>query len=399
MGCDTRASGAQLMAWLLAGLQAGQVEDLGVVTTPVVAYETARRGASLGIVLTASHNPPEYNGLKFFERSGLKLTESRARSWSERVESGTISAKGNASAELARTPVLPDHYAGLLHHHFRKPDFHGVTLAWDLANGAASARVPQWLRELTDNPVIMGVSPDGNNINQGCGAMAVEALGELVCDQGLNAGFALDGDGDRLVVVGPDGQPIHGDLVLYGLVQAMAREGQNITTVVGTILTGLGLETRLAQDGIRLLRTPVGDQHVLAAMVEQGWLVGGEPSGHLIQADLFPAGDGLLAALRLARAMAADPHFWKEIAASVALLPTLECNISVRHKPPLASLPTLSEAARELEHHMGSRGRLILRYSGTEPKIRLVVESGELAQFEQPIQALKTTIERELGHA
>jgi len=399
LGCDTRSSCAQLVKWLLAGWQGGKVEDLGVVTTPMVAYETSRRGASMGIAITASHNPPEYNGLKFFEGSGLKLCEQKALAWSERVESGRVSAKGMATGEPARTRTLPNHYAGLLHRHFQRADFGELALAWDLANGAASACLPQWLRELTGNPVIMGDAPDGSNINQGCGAMEVKALGELVRCRGLHAGFALDGDGDRLVVVGPDGQPIHGDLVLYGLVQAMAREGQNITTVVGTILTGLGLETRLVQDGIRLLRTPVGDQHVLATMVDQGWLVGGEPSGHLIQADLFPAGDGLLAALRLARAMAADPQFWQTIAARVDLLPTLECNIAVRHKPPLASLPTLTEAARKLEGHMGSRGRLILRYSGTEPKIRLVVESGDLRQFEQPIQALKTLIERELGHA
>ncbi|MCB1049718.1 MAG: hypothetical protein KDC71_03895 [Acidobacteria bacterium] len=395
VGSDTRGSCQQLKHWLFDGFPFENILDLGVVPTPVVAFETRARGAQLGIMLTASHNPPEYNGLKFFGPQGYKLPAETAQAWSDMVENDRVPHVQNGQPELHA--ATPEHYEKFLLSQFAQDQFKGQTLAWDLANGAGSTWVPNWVRPLMGLQPIVGDQPNGHNINLGFGALDVAHLSRLVREKGLAGGMALDGDGDRLVVVDAQGMAIHGDRVLYGLYRAMLEEGHLVKDVVGTILTGLGLESVFRLEGVSLHRTPVGDQYVLSHMLEHGLLLGGEPSGHLIQGDLFYAGDGFLAGLRLTRAMARNPHFWAEVNERIPLLPTFEKNVEVRVKPPLSTLRLVSAAAHQLERTMGEQGRLILRYSGTEPKLRVVVESGQLSRFQGEIEALLQAIQSELG--
>ncbi len=392
LGTDTRASCRDLRAWITAHLGGLFIHDLGIVPTPVVAFETRARGADLGIMITASHNPAEDNGLKFFDRTGLKLDYDQARLWSERV---AAMQPVKIEQPPQTTTCAADNYLAFLRQHFKPADFAGLRAVFDLAHGAATHLAPEILRLLEVDAETIGAQPDGHNINQACGALHPEALSAHLRASGRSLGFALDGDGDRLVVCAPE--PVPGDVVLYAMLEAYSLDRPVPRALVGTIMCGMGLEKALEARGIQLVRTPVGDQHVLAEMVAKGHHLGGEPSGHLIQADLFPAGDGLLAALRLARGLARRPDLLTQAAAAVPQFPVYEKALKVRHKPPLQSLTQVSAALAALERLVGGAGRVIVRYSGTESKLRIYVEGPDLSPWRAAIAALETAIAEELA--
>ncbi len=392
LGTDTRASCIDLRAWITAHLGGLYIHDLGIVPTPVVAFETRARGADLGIMITASHNPAEDNGLKFFNRNGLKLDYDQARAWSDRV---AAMAPTSSDHPPQTTTCAAEHYLAFVRQNFKPEDFLGLRAVFDLAHGAATHLAPELIRMLAIDAETIGAEPNGNNINEDCGALHPEALSARLRESGRALGFALDGDGDRLVVCAPD--PLPGDVVLYAMLEAYGLDRPLPRALVGTIMCGMGLEKALADRGIQLVRTAVGDQHVLAEMVAKGHHLGGEPSGHLIQADLFPAGDGLLAALRLARALKKRPDLIEHARRAVPQYPVYEQAVRVRHKPPLESQPKVQAALAQLQSQAEASGRVIVRYSGTEPKLRIFVEGPDLAPWQPAITALEAAVAEELA--
>ena len=392
IGRDTRSSCNQLFQWITQQFSGISVLDLGVVPTAAVAYETRQHKAKLGIMITASHNPSSDNGYKFFDKTGLKIKYTQAQNWSDRVLAMEETPLPNPPNPIVQAP---NGYRSLIRDQFKPEHFKGLRVAFDFAHGATTGIGEELITGLMPGAIFMGDFPNGTNINAGVGALHPEALTEVVQSKNLDIGFAFDGDGDRLVVVDADGV-CHGDVLLYALKQVMVAEGLALNDVVGTILCGLGLEERLAEEDIRLHRTPVGDQNVLARMVEGKFHLGGEPSGHLIQADLFPAGDGLLAALRLARALRGNRGLLKQARERVPLYPVFEKAYPVRHKPSLDSLAPVQDALAQIERSVGKHGRIILRYSGTEPKIRVFVEANDLAPHQAKIDRLVLAIEETL---
>ena len=391
IGSDTRASCSAIATWLTHQLGVRTIDDLGVVPTPVVAYETKARGARLGIMITASHNPAGDNGIKFFDDQGLKIPYKLAQAWSAAVAAAPEPPPAQAPLTRAAEPV---HYQNLVLEHFSAADFQGMRLGFDLANGAAFQLVPALCRALEIDAVFLADQPDGSNINQNVGAMHPQKLSSYVSQQRLDLGFAFDGDGDRLVLVAPD--QIHGDIALYLLHRILREEGTRVSAVVGTIMCGLGLERCLETEGLELLRTPVGDQNVLAEMVASDLPLGGEPSGHLIQGDLFPAGDGFLAALRLARGLRRNPDLLSAARAAVPIYPYFEKAVPVARKPPIDSLPELQTAIDTLQAEVSAHGRLIVRYSGTEPKLRLYLEAPDLTPYRPALATIEDLIARRL---
>ena len=388
IGSDTRTSREEIRTWLVSALGATRVLDLGIVPTPVVAFETRARNADLGIMITASHNPPKDNGLKFFERSGLKLPKDVARRWSDQI--GTIQA---IDAPASLTAASPDHYRAFIKETFDRDRLQGIRFGFDLANGAGSLLVPDLLEELGIRATFIGNTADGSRINDGVGALHPEALADLLTREQLPYGFALDGDGDRLAAAAP--QALNGDVVIYALYRIL-REKKPVPAVVGTIMCGMGLENRLREEGVELIRTPVGDQNVLAEQIEKSLPLGGEPSGHLILSDLFPAGDGLLAALTLATGLADNPALLREAVDAVPMLPTYEQAYRVRHKPPLDEVPAVAACIASLEERIAGTGRIIIRYSGTEPKLRFYLEAPDPSVFDDEIRALEAAIQEQL---
>ncbi|CAM2064291.1 hypothetical protein SCOR_02910 [Sulfidibacter corallicola] len=393
LGHDSRRSCATIRDWITSAMDGLRVWDLGLVPTPAVAFETRARGAQLGIMITASHNPAHDNGLKFFDGEGLKIRYDQAKAWSDAVLA-LDPRQCEGSADLVRTQ--PTHYRSFLEETFGDTDFSQTPVAFDLANGAGSELVPPLLKALGIKAQILGATPDGDNINAGIGALHPETLHRTVVASGYLAGFALDGDGDRLIVVDRDG-PLHGDLVLYALRKVMVAEGADIDTVVGTIMCGKGLEQSWASQGVALKRTPVGDQNVLAKLIEDDLLLGGEPSGHLLQCDLFPAGDGVLGALRLLRALTRTPDLLARARAEVPMYPVFENAYPVRHKPKLLTQPKTWSAMERLDAALADQGRLIVRYSGTEPKLRVFLEAPDLAPFKAGLAQLESAIAEELA--
>ncbi|MDJ0838241.1 MAG: hypothetical protein QNK37_17120 [Acidobacteriota bacterium] len=391
IGSDTRASCDDLKRWVTSYLDTITVIDLGIVPTPVVAYEVKARGANLGIMITASHNPAQDNGLKFFDGNGLKIQYDLAKNWSHHVV-----ARDNIGPERpARlNGDTASNYRAFIKRHFKPSHFKGLRVAFDLANGAGASFVKELCADLKIDAVFTGDEPDGQNINDGVGALHLHHLSNFVEKHNLDVGFALDGDGDRLALAAP--QPIKGDIMLYALYLTYKQEGHRIPALVGTIMCGMGLQQKLHEEGVELIRTPVGDQNVLHEMVERKLPLGGETSGHLIQADLFPAGDGFLGALRIARAMAKDRNLLKDAVANVPLYPVYEEAFKVRHKPPLETIEDLKTQVMVIRGQLGDTGRLIIRYSGTEPKLRLYVEAPDLAPFKGGIDDLKDIIAAEL---
>ncbi|PIE91480.1 MAG: hypothetical protein CR997_00815 [Acidobacteria bacterium] len=398
LGRDTRETGPQLLFWLTSAWEHVTIVDLGVVPTPVVAFETAARKADLGIMATASHNPSCDNGLKFFASDGSKIVKSQADQWSHTVLENktqtqhTLNTQPGYELKQAET-AEPVHYSNFLKRHFQP---NPGKFVFDLANGAACPWVEKWIQFFFPNAIVMGNKPNGTNINREIGALHPELLAEKVKAEQAMAGFAFDGDADRLVVINQHGETVHGDRVLFGLSSLI----KNNKHVVTTILAGLGLEEACKRCGLTLSRTAVGDQNVLFEMLKSGALVGGEPSGHFISADLFAAGDGFLNALRVASAITKQASFLTNLIDLVPLYPQFEQAYPVSMKPPLNRQKRIAIALTSLEKALRSgqnpSGRVILRYSGTEMKIRLFIEAKDLAPFQKNIDNLIQAIQEEL---
>jgi phosphoglucosamine mutase len=392
IGRDTRASGASLAAAVGAGVLSGggRAVALGIVPTPVVSRAIRIGGAALGAVVTASHNPASDNGVKFFGAGGSKLTdEEEAEIESRLPPPGGIrrpveGERGEIPGEQVLEPYI-EAAASLL----PAGSLRGWKIALDTANGATCASSPAVLRALGAEIAGLGNRPDGLNINEGVGSEHPEALAGLVRSAGARLGIAHDGDGDRCVLCDELGGVLDGDEMLAILAtHALARGRLSPKTLVVTVQSNLGIDAAVEAAGGRVIRTAVGDRYVSERMRAEGAVLGGESSGHVVCLDFGPTGDGLVAALRVIAVMLETGRPLSELRRVLRKFPQLSAALAVRERKPLESLPALAAEIRALERDLGPRGRVLVRFSGTESKLRLLVEGPEEGAVRSGIERL-----------
>lgn len=383
LGRDTRLSGPSLAAAIAAGLaiEGIAVEDLGILPTPGVARLSAASGADLAVVVSASHNPPDFNGVKLLAGAGTKLPERAERAVEAALDSLPPAADGAVPAAISVRRNAARRYAAWLRQ--RLPGvspLRGLRIAVDCGDGAASRIAPALLRSLGAAVAALSARGRGEAINAGSGALHPERVARAVARRGLSLGIALDGDADRALFADPSGTVRDGDDVLAILAPEHRAAGRlPADAVVGTPMTNLGLEAFFRGLGIRLERAPVGDRYVFERMVETGAALGGEPSGHIVFLPDHTTGDGLFTALMLLEAIVRTGRSLADLATGWKRFPQAIVNIPVREKPPLDGIPSVQAAIDAARAALGDRGRLLVRYSGTEPLARVMVE-GEDAQ-------------------
>ena len=370
IGMDTRESGPTLAAQVAAGLAHAGAEACfaGLTTTPGVAYLTRTEDFVAGVMISASHNPFEDNGLKVFDHSGFKLPDSTEHALEGRIFELLADHLETAALELPLDPSYDRHYVDYLASTFHA-SLAGVRIVLDCANGAASAIAPELFTRLGADLVATACAPDGRNINLACGALHVEALRERVLAEGAFCGAAFDGDADRCILVSGSGKIIDGD-------HAMLIAARHIrpSAVVATVMSNLGLERALASSGIGLIRTAVGDRYVIEEMLRTGLPLGGEQSGHVIFSHYATTGDGLLTALRTLEVALSERQSLDQLTADFTVYPQLLVNVRFKTKRPLDEAPAVQEEIRAAEAEFGDTGRVLVRFSGTEPLARVMVE-------------------------
>jgi phosphoglucosamine mutase len=382
VGWDTRISSDMLEAALTAGICSAGVNVLkvGVMPTASIAYLTRALGAAGGVVISASHNPMDDNGIKFFGASGYKLSDGMEEEIEQLVSCpDRIPAPVGAGVGRAY-PVVDavDRYVAFLKDTV-SCDFSGLKVVVDCANGAASRVAPRVLAELGAEVIPIFNTPDGVNINAGCGSTHPAALQEAVLEHGAHLGLAHDGDADRVLAVDGRGNPVDGDQIMVILARALQKKGRLAkNTVVATVMSNLGLDLALGQSGIRVLKTRVGDRYVLEELLRSGATFGGEQSGHIIMLDYNTTGDGILTALQLLQVVRETGATLQELAAQMEKLPQLLENVRVTDKDKVMNSPVLARAIREQEERLAGQGRILVRPSGTEPLVRVMVEGRDM---------------------
>jgi phosphoglucosamine mutase len=399
VGRDTRASGEFLEAAVVAGLASAGIDvvRLGILPTPAVAHLTASMGADLGVMLSASHNPMPDNGIKFFARGGHKLDdaledliEARLREpWQRPTGAGVGRVRDDQNG-------FEDYVSHVVNSVVQPLD--GLRVVVDCANGAAFRTAPEALRRLGAEVTPIHAEPDGININEGCGSTHIETLQAAVVKYGADVGIAHDGDADRCLAVDERGELVDGDQILAILALAMRDEGMlRHNTVVVTVLSNLGFVLAMQREGITVKQTKVGDRYVLEAMKAGGYSLGGEQSGHMILLDHATTGDGVLAAVHLLSRMAATGRPLSELARVMSRLPQVLVNVRGVDKARADSDPTVLEAVAAASASLGETGRVILRPSGTEPVVRVMVEAPTFAQAQQVADELASVVEQALA--
>ncbi|HTY48324.1 MAG TPA: phosphoglucosamine mutase [Steroidobacteraceae bacterium] len=377
IGKDTRLSGYLFESALEAGFVAAGVDVLlsGPLPTPAVAYLTRRFQCHFGVVISASHNPYDDNGIKFFDSSGGKLSDELEEQIEARMQHGPITrasrSLGRATREERSRTQYQEFCAATL-----PPgvNLEGLKIVIDCANGAAYKVGPRLLADLGAEIVPVGCSPNGRNINDGCGSTAPGLLQLTVPGVRADLGLALDGDGDRLIMVDHLGRVVDGDQLLYVMARARAREGRLTGPVVGTVMSNFGLEQALAAEGIEFRRAPVGDRYVLALLRETGGVLGGEASGHILCLDQTTTGDALVCALEVLAVMKRSGRALAELAAGMEKFPQVLLNVRVAQRFDPGSVAQIQDTVRSIEQRLAGAGRVVLRASGTEPVIRVMVE-------------------------
>jgi phosphoglucosamine mutase len=384
IGRDTRRSGPMLELAVASGIASMGCDVLlaGVIPTPAISYLTAKLPAAAGIVISASHNPFEDNGLKIFQRNGLKCTDEAEQRLTDLILGTRLDANRPLGSELGRIKPMADAdmvYADMAQKHFGKGlDLTGLAIAVDAAHGAASKTTPAALRALGATVHVFNDQPDGCNINKDCGSNHPENISSHVKATGADIGIAHDGDADRVCVCDENGTILDGDevLAIFGT-DYMRRDALAKNTLVATLMSNMGLDECLAKAGATVLRSAVGDRYVFEKMIENQLNVGGEQSGHIILRDYSEAGDGLNTALQLLRVMRTTGKKLSELSKCMSKYPQLLINMPVREKRPVESMADVVAAIKSVEEELGREGRVFVRYSGTEPKIRLLIEAHE----------------------
>ncbi len=404
IGKDTRLSGYMLESALTAGLCSMGVDVLlvGPMPTPAVAFLTRSFRADAGIVISASHNPFYDNGIKFFCRNGFKLPDEVERDIERCVFSNETSALRPTGAAIGKAFRIDDaegRYIEYVKSSLPKGfDFEGMKVAVDCAHGAAYKVAPTILRELGAAVTVIGNAPDGVNINLDCGAVHPERLQKVVVEVGADLGIAHDGDADRAIFVDAQGRVIEGDAVLAMFALAMQRAGAlKGDAMVATVMSNMGMEIALRTAGIRVVRSDVGDRYVLEQMVKHGLNFGGESSGHVVFLDHHTTGDGLITAVQLLRLMKQTGKRAAELADCMTPLPQVLLNVPVRRKAPLPEIPEMASLLADCEARLNGQGRLLVRYSGTEPLLRIMLEGEDQAEIFAMAESVKHLAEKHLG--
>ena len=378
IGRDTRESGTWIEEELARGLTAegASVVSAGVVPTPAIAYLARTEGFDAGIVISASHNPYEDNGIKVFGGAGTKLTEQLESSVEKSVADPSWSVPEQRGRIEHDDQDLGDHYRQhLLEIMKHAGPLAGSKIVIDCANGATAPIAPALFRQLGFDVEAIGVSPNGRNINLDCGSTHLDGLARAVVATGARFGVAFDGDGDRALFVDHGGQVVDGDAILLMAAIYLKDRGRLPgPAVVATVMSNIGLEIALRDRGIELVRTAVGDKYVMEEMVRNGFALGGEQSGHVIFADHLFTGDGLATALSVLRIMADTGKELSELAAQLVTYPQVLVNVRVKQKTDLATVPAIASTMQKVEQGLAGNGRLLVRYSGTEPLLRIMLE-------------------------
>jgi phosphoglucosamine mutase len=399
VGRDTRASGEFLEAALVAGIcsAGGNVALAGVATTPQVALLTVELGADSGVVLSASHNPPEYNGIKFFSRDGYKLPDDVEDEIEALLDEPGPRAEG---LDVGRVHPLEDAAERYLRHVLEAAEapLEGWRLVVDCANGAASDVAPEAYRRLGAEVVAINDRPDGTNINIHCGATHPDVVAKAVLEHGAHAGVAHDGDADRAMFCDAEGNVVDGDQVLAAVATAYHRTGRlPEATVVSTVMANLGFRKAMEEEGIATIAAKVGDRYVLEEMRRAGATLGGEQSGHVIFADHNTTGDGIVTAVRFLTLAAAQGRSVAELASTMRRYPQVLVNVRVLDRAGLDGAGEVWTAVEEAERALGDGGRVLVRPSGTEPLVRVMVEASSEADARAHADAIATAVERALA--
>ncbi len=377
IGKDTRVSGYMFESAMEAGFVASGVDVLltGPLPTPAIAFLTRKLGADFGIVISASHNPYYDNGIKIFDRDGAKLSDEIEEAIEEQLDSPAVTRSSRALGQAEHIA-----YTRMDYQEYCKrtiPDgmnFDGLKLVVDASHGAAYKVAPRVMEDLGAEVVPVGCSPNGRNINDGCGATRPDLLQLTVTGVRAHAGLALDGDGDRVVMVDESGELIDGDRLLYILARDRLEQGALRGPVVGTVMSNLGLEIALVELGVEFRRARVGDRHVLEMLKASGGILGGETSGHVLCLDKATTGDGLVTALQVLAVMQRTGESLKDLVRDMPVYPQRIVNVEAANSVDVDKEPAIQDAVGEAESMLGQRGRVVLRASGTEPVIRVMVE-------------------------
>ena len=405
IGRDTRESGRQIEQDLMAGAGAigAEIESAGIITTPGVAFLTGALAADAGVVISASHNPYQDNGIKVFDPSGRKLnsaTEQKIEADIGQNRFGDVieRAGGRYGAEDRQRELHSRYLEYLQRDVAGELPLQGSTIVVDCANGAASELAPELFRRLRANVLPINNHPDGRNINLNCGSLHIEGLQERVVNEGADLGIAFDGDADRALFVDAAGTYVDGDATMWVLANYLnSREELVGHLVVSTVMTNLGLEVALRDRDIKLARTDVGDKYVLDELLRTKSVLGGEQSGHIIFPKISLAGDGIITAIKLLRVMHDEGKSLAALTEGFSRYPQTLVNIRVKHKVPFETIPAVNAKAEEIADILGDRGRLLLRYSGTEALARVMIEGENEQQVHALADELSSVIKNEIG--
>ncbi|MBI4775785.1 MAG: phosphoglucosamine mutase [Deltaproteobacteria bacterium] len=404
VGKDTRLSGYMLEHAIASGICSMGVDVLlvGPIPTPGIAFLTASMRADAGIMISASHNPFQDNGIKVFSRDGFKLPDSVELQIEDHIFSNEIDSLRPTATEVGKAFRIDDalgRYIVYLKNGFPMDlTLEGIKMVIDCAHGATYKVAPAVFEELGAEIVLMGASPNGHNINDGCGSQHPDALIDRVKKEKADLGVAFDGDGDRAVMVDENGELVDGDHVLSILARDMVnKETLRHQTVVGTLMSNLGLEIALKRMGVRLVRSEVGDRYVVEEMRRRNYSLGGEQSGHIVYLDHSTTGDGILTALLVLAVMMREEKSLAALDDAMESYPQVLVNVAVTEKPDLMTIPDIKETYDEIERRLKDRGRILLRYSGTSSKARVMIEGDDLALIETLAQEMAGVVRKQLG--
>ncbi len=404
IGKDTRLSGYMFEDALASGICAMGVNviQVGPMPTPAMAFLTTDMRCDAGVMISASHNPFQDNGIKFFGHDGFKLPDELEQRIEQLIASGELARLRAAPDRIGQARRIDDaqgRYVVFLKKTFPlELTLDGLRIVLDCANGAAYRVGPTMLEELGAEVFTLGVEPNGRNINENCGSLHPERLVERVRELRADVGIAVDGDADRVVLSDERGQLLDGDAILAVCARDLAERGALAgRTVVATVMSNLGLERALAEQGIELVRTQVGDRYVVEEMRRHGYNLGGEQSGHVVFLDHNTTGDGLLSALQVLAVMRRKDRRLSELGHAIERFPQALVNVKVSQKRPIEELPELQKRLRALEKDLAGRGRILIRYSGTEPKARVMVEGEDQRRVDELAQELADLLVRALG--
>jgi phosphoglucosamine mutase len=400
VGRDTRESGEWIERELArgAGAAGATITSAGVIPTPAIAYVTREMSFDAGIVISASHNPFHDNGIKVFSGKGEKFTATLERQVEAIVAADGWTVPASSDARVRQVDIVDAYIA---HARLALPDPERLgrfRIAVDAANGATAAVAPRLFDELGFDVHLLGVTPDGRNINLDCGSTHPEALSRAVREHGCRMGVAFDGDGDRAIFVDATGSVVDGDAVLLKCSRQMKATGRLAgNAIVATVMSNIGLEHALRESQIELIRCPVGDKYVMEEMLKRRLSIGGEQSGHVIFSEHLFTGDGIATSLNVLRVMAETGRELADLASELVTYPQVLLNVRVREKKDLHSVPEIAAAMARVEHRLAGQGRLLVRYSGTEPLLRVMMEGKDQREIQEWAAEIAGTVKQHLG--